>query len=82
MNDDFKHHLFADHNRSVECDFFNGEIKEGSASLELNVFDFVLPKQELLFTQWFHTDCIASYYNLETFSKKHWHFKGIYIYNC
>lgn len=31
-----------------------------------------LPEQELKFTQWFHGDCIASYYGIETFSEEHW----------
>lgn len=31
-----------------------------------------LPEQKLLFTQWFHGDCIASYYDIEMFSDEHW----------
>lgn len=38
----------------------------------LKVIDAVLPKQELLFTEWFHTDCIADYYKVPVFSEKHW----------
>ena len=26
----------------------------------------------MIVTEWFHTDCIANYYNLETFSEQHW----------
>ena len=38
----------------------------------VEVFDSVLPPQKLLHTEWFHSDCLAEYYNLETFSEKHW----------
>lgn len=38
----------------------------------INVINAVLPKQELTYTQWFHTDCIASYYGYEVYSDKHW----------
>ena len=48
----------------------NGE--ERTADFTLNVLDAVLPKQETVVTEWFHTDCIANYYNLETFSETHW----------
>ena len=30
-----------------------------------------LPKQQLRVTQWFHTDCIMTYYGLEAFSDEH-----------
>ena len=40
--------------------------------LELEVIDAVLPPQDLIYTQWFHSDCIASYYNIPVFSEKHW----------
>lgn len=39
---------------------------------ELEVIDAVLPKQELIYTQWFHSDCIANYYGVKVFSKKFW----------
>lgn len=38
----------------------------------IKVLDMVLPKQELIFTQWFHADCIASYYKLAPLSEAHW----------
>lgn len=40
----------------------------------LHIIDAVLPKQETIVTEWFHTDCIADYYELETFSEKHWEY--------
>jgi len=39
---------------------------------EIEVLNACLPQQELVFTQWFHADCISSYYGYEIFSQKHW----------
>ena len=39
---------------------------------KITVCDAVLPKSELIHTEWFHTDCIADYYGYEVFSEKHW----------
>ena len=50
----------------------NGEFKEEKRALELEVIPAVLPEQKLIFTQWFHCDCLASYYNVEVFSEEHW----------
>lgn len=47
------------------------EIRE-SKTFTLEVINAVLPKQELIFTQWFHVDCIASHYKVEVFSQEHW----------
>lgn len=40
--------------------------------LTLEVLDAVLPKQDITYTQWFHSDCIASVYGLEFNSESHW----------
>lgn len=41
-------------------------------NISVEIINAELPEQKLMYTQWFHTDCIASYYKLETFSEKHW----------
>lgn len=43
-----------------------------TASLTLTVPDAALPAQETVFTEWFHCDCLASYYGLPVFSEAHW----------
>jgi len=43
-----------------------------SKTFNLEVINAILPKQELIFTQWFHADCIAAYYDVEVFSEEHW----------
>lgn len=40
--------------------------------MELTVIDAVLPAQTLIYTQWFHCDCLATYYNVDVFSEAHW----------
>lgn len=42
--------------------------------LNLEVCEAVLPPQKLLFTQWFHVDCIADWYGLDIYSEKHWEY--------
>ncbi|MBS4198215.1 DUF4091 domain-containing protein [Bacillus sp. FJAT-49732] len=41
-------------------------------SLTIRVIPHNLPEQKLIHTQWFHTDCLANYYNAEVFSEEHW----------
>ena len=38
----------------------------------IKVLNAVLPKQYLTYTQWFHADCISSYYGYEPLSEEHW----------
>jgi hypothetical protein len=38
----------------------------------LDVIGARLPKQTLLHTEWFHADCIATWYEVEIFSDEHW----------
>ena len=44
------------------------------AEFTLHVIGAVLPKQKMIVTEWFHTDCIANYYGLDTFSCRHWEY--------
>lgn len=40
--------------------------------LEYEVLPLRLPERELIFTQWFHADCIANFYNTPVWSERHW----------
>ncbi len=44
----------------------------GSSEFKVEILDAELPRQTLIVTHWFHTDCIATLYNLEVFSEEHW----------
>ena len=41
-------------------------------SLVLDVMPESLPPQTLIHTEWFHTDCLASYYHVEPLGEAHW----------
>ena len=41
-------------------------------TLHIRVIPANLPEQELIFTQWFYCDCLASYYNVPVWSERHW----------
>ena len=41
-------------------------------SVSCTVLDAILPKQDFIFTNWFHTDCLMSYYGFEAFSDEYW----------
>ncbi len=43
-----------------------------SATLTLEVLAGVLPEIDFTCAQWFHYDCLASYYGVEVFSERHW----------
>ncbi len=54
---------------TFENDYF--KISE-SKTFEIEVIGIELPEQSLIFTQWFHCDCIGSYYKDEMLSESHW----------
>ena len=41
-------------------------------NVPIEIIGAALPEQELRVTQWFHCDCLASYYNVPVFSERHW----------
>lgn len=40
--------------------------------VEMEVLNAVLPKLSVPHTEWFHSDCLANYYNVEVFSEEYW----------
>ncbi len=50
------------------------ESNGGSAehSVVIDVIGAVLPDETIYLTQWFHCDCLASYYDVKMWSAKHW----------
>lgn len=42
------------------------------STYRITVEPYALPKQKLLFTQWFHCDCIADVHHVPVFSEAHW----------
>ncbi len=48
----------------------SGIVAENSVSIE--IIDALIPKQTLIYTEWFHCDCLADYYGCEVWSEEHW----------
>ena len=57
---------------SIKVLFFDAENKEllAEEKLALNVINASLPKQTLIYTNWFHCDCLADTYGVKIFSKR------------
>ncbi len=65
-------------NYNVEIELYNNEIKENLV-ITIKVEDILLPANDLIYTDWLHTDCISSYYNVEVFSDKYWDLVEMFI---
>jgi len=46
---------------------------------ELKIINALLPKQSLIHTQWLHSDCLSTWYNVKVFSKEYWQIAENYI---
>lgn len=57
---------------NITVSFYNAENKSclSSETLRLEIIDAALPKQELIYTSWFHCDCLADIYGVEVFSNR------------
>ena len=51
----------------------------GSVVFYLKIIGEKLPEQKIYHTEWFHTDCIATYYGVEVFSEEYWQRVGQYL---
>lgn len=59
----------------------NGEAVGGSVFF-LDIIDCELPEQQLLYTNWFHNDCLCTWYKVEPFSDEYWRIVENYIKNA
>ena len=57
----------SDYDKSLET---NDEVL-WSGEFKVEIIDANLPKQKLMFSQWFYADCIADYYRVPVFSDEH-----------
>ncbi len=64
---------------SLTVGIMTDEGDSSSSTIEIKVVDALLPEQTLIHTQWFHNDCIATYYGCEVFSERHWELIGNYM---
>ena len=56
----------------IEIALKNGDVTYGSAKVTYEVLNASLPSLSIPHTEWFHSDCLANYYNVEVFSEEHW----------
>lgn len=59
--------------------FSEGGKELSRTKFTLEIIDAILPKQNLIYTNWFHTDCLANYYNVEIFSEEYWRIVENYL---
>ncbi|MBQ7089847.1 MAG: hypothetical protein IJN82_01885, partial [Clostridia bacterium] len=65
---------FAAGEYDLSLSIFLKEELLGKVTAAVRVVDAELPKQDLIHTEWFYTDCIANYYHTKAFSEKHWQY--------
>lgn len=54
--------IYAEREHTVLCE----------ATLCVEVIGAMLPKSDLIYTCWFHSDCLAQYYRVPVFSEEYW----------
>ena len=64
---------------SVKISLFDNAKEIAEKEIKVCVHNCVLPEQELIFTQWFHTDCIADVHGVDVYSEEHWDLIEKYI---
>ena len=60
-------------------DMVAGEAVMATMTYRIAVHEVSLPQQKLIFTQWFHCDCIADTHGVPIFSEAHWDLIGKYM---
>lgn len=69
----------ADPKQPAGWSYYESEAEQFTLMLTLHVCADRLDKQKLLRTQWFHTDCLSTYYGVEVFSEEYWRITGNFM---
>lgn len=56
--------------------------KEALLSFPIKIWESELPSQELIHINWFHSDCLASYYKVPVFSEEYWRITENFVKNA
>lgn len=67
---------------TITVEIFFGDRIFGKKSITLNIIDCALPKQELLYTNWLHSDCLCTHYNISPFTPDYWAILEKYVKNA
>lgn len=62
----------AEGEHALTIEIVYGEEILAAETFTVELVDTTLPEQDFPLTQWFHCDCLASYYNVPMFSERHW----------
>lgn len=63
---------------TIELTVSKGDERK-TAALRVEVIDCPLEKQSLIFTNWFHTDCLMDEYKVDVFSDEYWRIVENYL---
>ena len=55
-----------------------GDVSADS-EVEIEIIDAELPEQKLIYTNWYHSDCICNYYGIEPFTDEFWRINKSFI---
>ncbi len=69
--------LIGQHKVNIRIHNESTEITE--KSLDIEVIDCELDFKDFIYTNWFHTDCLMSYYNVDVFSDEYWRITENYL---
>lgn len=58
---------------------YSDGVQAGEETFTLELIGASLPEQQLTCTNWFHADCLATYYGTEVFSELHWELIGRFV---
>lgn len=58
--------------KSVELTLIENGKASQKKSVQIEIIDALLPSQKLIYTNWFHSDCLCDYYGFEAFSDEFW----------
>ena len=58
---------------------FNGKGEKYTVTHEIKVAKACIEEREIIFTEWFHTDCIADVHKKAVWSQEHWDLIGKYL---
>ncbi len=57
----------------ISISVIKGNDKIVEKSINIEIIDYKLDFDKFVYTCWFHTDCLMSYYNVDVFSDEYWH---------
>lgn len=67
---------------TVELYRGNTDERLAEAAFTIGVVGAALPPQTLIHSEWFHVDCLATYYGVPVFSEEHWRILGAFMRNA